>query len=199
MDFSSPYSCETEKAVLASPFYSSQWDLYLNWGSLAAWEVHWMVPLPLPLPCYVLTIKENPAWRLEGAMAYPIQIPNVGVKDQDRREHCRARFSNCLDLASATKSFGSLNATDFNKVDFKCTYEPRLRDRSVCSLKLQPDLTVMEETLLTIATNCASSSTIVCMSCGVDKGQGTDQCYRGHYWQGKPFLLHKVQARPCNL
>lgn len=96
-------------------------------GSVAAWEEPCVVPLPLA-PC-ALTVKEIPACRLEGAVAYPIQIPNVGgVKDQD---HCRAHFSICLELVSKPKSFGRLNATDFRKADFKHTYKPRLRHRSV--------------------------------------------------------------------
>lgn len=65
-------------------------------------------------------------------MTYPIQISNVeGGKDQYHRVPCRTYFSSCLELASKIKSFGSLNATDFNQVDFKGTYEPRLRDKLV--------------------------------------------------------------------
>lgn len=86
--------------------------------------------------------KGNPS--LEARRGYGIPYPDPkceGVEYWDRRVHCRAHFSGCLELASETKSFGSLNATDFNKVDFKCTYEPRLRQ--ICALKWQPDLTVM--------------------------------------------------------
>ena len=84
-----------------------------------------------PPPC-ILPVKKIPAWRLEGALAYPHLDPECRrVEDQDHGVHCRALFSDCLELARETKSFGSLNATDFNKVDFKCTYESRLRDRSV--------------------------------------------------------------------
>lgn len=93
-------------------------------GSLNAWEEPCMVPLPF-VPC-TLTVKEIPACRLEGAMAFPIQI--WGVRDQD---HCRAHFSVCLELASKPKSLGKLNATDFRKADFKHIYKPRLRHRSV--------------------------------------------------------------------
>lgn len=96
-------------------------------GILAAWEGPCMAPLPFA-PC-VLTVKEIPACRLEGAVAYPIQIPDVGrEKDQD---HCRAHFSVCLELVSKPRSFGKLNATDFRKADFKHIYKPRLRHRSV--------------------------------------------------------------------
>lgn len=76
--------------------------------------------------------KVNPS--LEAGRDYGILYPDprwLGVKNQGGRVHCRTHFSDCLELASKTKSFGSLNFTDSSQVDFKCTYEPRLRDGSM--------------------------------------------------------------------
>lgn len=76
--------------------------------------------------------KGNPS--LEAEKGYDISYPDPkygGMKDQDLEVHCRTHFFSYLELARKTKSFGSLNAVDFSKFDFKCTYEPRLKDKSV--------------------------------------------------------------------
>lgn len=93
-------------------------------GSLAAWEEPCTVPLPLA-PC-ALTLKDIPGWK--GLWHILPRSQMWRVKGQG---HCRAHLSICLELVSKPKSFGKLNATDFRKADFKHTYKPRLRHRSV--------------------------------------------------------------------